>query len=90
MGQGACQAVEDAVILADEIKSNPADIKKAFLHFEKRRIKRTHYITNTSWKIGKMAQLENEILSSVRNAVFRLLPKSINENQLKKLYEVDF
>ncbi len=89
MGQGACQAIEDAIILANELSKNP-DITQAFKNFEERRIKRTHYIINTSWSIGKVAQLENSFLASLRNFVFRMIPSSVNEKQLKKLYTIDF
>ncbi|MEP7107369.1 MAG: FAD-dependent monooxygenase [Ferruginibacter sp.] len=88
LGQGACQAIEDAVILAAEISNNP-DIKKAFQAFEKRRLERTHYIINNSAKIGRLAQLENRTLISIRNFILRLLPATFNEKQLEKLYTVD-
>lgn len=89
MGQGACQAIEDAVILMHEIDNQP-DIIQAFKTFEKRRLKRTHDIINMSWRIGKIAQMENPLMGHVRNFLFRLIPSSVNEKQLKKLYEVDF
>jgi 2-polyprenyl-6-methoxyphenol hydroxylase-like FAD-dependent oxidoreductase len=89
LGQGACQAIEDAVVIAKEVQEN-INIKEAFINFEKRRIKRTHYITNTSWTIGKIAQTENKLLAGLRNFIFRLMPPSVNERQLKKLYDVDF
>ena len=89
LGQGACQAIEDAVILADEMNKNEA-VEKAFLNFEKRRLHRTQFIINTSWKIGKVAQLENKFLVKLRNATFRMLPECVNEKQLQKLYTVDF
>ncbi len=88
MGQGACQAIEDAVILADDMDRN-ISIEAAFKNFEKRRLNRTHYITNTSWKIGKIAQLEHPLLISLRNFAFRKLPSRIQEKQIEKLYEVD-
>ena len=89
LGQGACQAIEDAVVLATEL-SNTKDIKQAFKNFEKRRISRTHYIVNTSWKIGRIAQLENKFLAGLRNFAFRITPSSVSEKQIKKLYQVDF
>ncbi len=89
LGQGACQAIEDAVILADEIKANE-NMAIAFENFEKRRLKRTHYVVNTSRVMGKVAQLQNTLLMGLRNAAFRLLPASVNERQLSKLYQVDF
>lgn len=89
MGQGACQAVEDAVILADALQHN-TDIPVAFKEFETRRLERTHFIINNSRRIGQAAQLENSFLISLRNMIFRSLPSSVNERQLKKLYTVDF
>jgi 2-polyprenyl-6-methoxyphenol hydroxylase-like FAD-dependent oxidoreductase len=89
MGQGACQAVEDAVVLADELNTNSNYIT-AFKKFEQRRIKRTRFIVNRSWNIGKMAQTDNKILAGLRNFLFRQVPAGFNEQQIKKLYDVDF
>jgi len=89
MGQGACQAIEDAVVLADELEKN-RNVQRAFHAFEKRRLKRTEYITNTSWQVGRIAQLENNFFSAIRNFTFRNLPKSINEKQIEKVFETDF
>ncbi|GAB3922294.1 FAD-dependent monooxygenase [Larkinella terrae] len=89
MGQGACQAIEDAVVLADELSANdqPAE---AFKRFENRRLKRTHYITERSRQIGVVAQIQNPILAALRNGLFRMLPPSLNDRQLETLYKVDF
>lgn len=89
MGQGACQAIEDAVVLAQEVKKEP-NVKNAFKNFEKRRMKRTHYIVTTSQRIGKLAQWENGAAVAIRNFLLRNVPPSVNEKQLKVLYEVDF
>jgi 2-polyprenyl-6-methoxyphenol hydroxylase-like FAD-dependent oxidoreductase len=89
MGQGACQAIEDAVVLANELTKN-TDITQAFKHFEVRRIKKAHFITNRSWTIGKVAQLENEFLAQLRNFTFRMIPSAVKEKQFKMLYDVDF
>ena len=89
LGQGACQAIEDAVVLTSEL-SKVTDVRQAFRNFEKRRVARTQSIVNTSWKIGKVAQLENKILVGLRNFVFRITPSSVSEKQLEKLYNIDF
>ncbi len=89
MGQGACQAIEDAVILAEEWQRN-SEVPAAFGAFEKRRLKRTHYITNQSTLIGKVAQTQSRPLAAIRNWLLRSLPGSISQKQLEKLYEVDF
>lgn len=88
LGQGACQAIEDAVVLTNEIKKDN-NINAAFMRFEQRRIKRVHWIVNTSWQIGKIAQLENPLLIAARDAAFRLMPASMQDRQFKKLYEVN-
>jgi 2-polyprenyl-6-methoxyphenol hydroxylase-like FAD-dependent oxidoreductase len=89
MGQGASQAIEDAAFLLSEVKKT-SDFTVAFKRFEERRLERTHYITNTSWKIGRAAQIENKVLAAIRNMVFRLIPDGLNERQFKLLYNVSF
>lgn len=89
LGQGACQAIEDAVVLAEEIRDN-RDVEKAFLQFEQRRLKRTRWVVNTSQQVGRVAQWENLFLIQLRNFLFRLLPKSFSDRQFQRLYKVDF
>lgn len=89
MGQGACQAIEDAVVLAECIMCE-TDMNQAFRKFEKRRMERTHWVVTTSRKIGKMAQLENRLMIGWRNTLMRLLPDSMGARQLKKLEDIEF
>jgi 2-polyprenyl-6-methoxyphenol hydroxylase-like FAD-dependent oxidoreductase len=89
MGQGACQAIEDAVVLANELKRHQMP-QQAFVGFEARRLVRTHYITNTSWRLGQIAQTTHPLLIALRNGVFRRLPDRLTERQLETLFEVDF
>ncbi len=89
MSQGACQAIEDAYVLADEM-SKGEEYSKAFIAFEKRRIDRTDFIVNTSWKMGKLAQLENPFLCGIRNFALRNTPKSFHDKQLEKIFKTDF
>lgn len=89
LGQGACQAIEDAYILADEMAKTD-DYPEAFRAFEKRRMPRTHFIVHTSWKMGKLAQLENPLLCGIRNFGLRSTPRSISEKQMEKIFKTDF
>jgi len=89
MGQGACQAIEDAVILADELAKHDQPAR-AFTAFEQRRLNRTHYIVHTSWKLGKIAQWSHPVSITLRNALFRFIPERVHEKQMKTLLEVDF
>lgn len=52
LGQGAAQAVEDAVVLAEELQKN-ADLKASLECFERRRYERCKLILETSLKIGE-------------------------------------
>ncbi|SMC65444.1 FAD-dependent monooxygenase [Moheibacter sediminis] len=88
MGQGACMALEDVAVLQDELIKN--DINTAFINFEKRRLKRTHYITKTSWRAGKVAQSDNSLVIFLRNNLLRIMPDNISQSQLKRLLEEDF
>ncbi len=86
MGQGACQAIEDAVILTECIKNEPT-VAKAFTNFERKRLRRTHQIVNRSWTLGKIGQLENPALISLRNLLLRSMPLSINRKNIEKIYD---
>jgi 2-polyprenyl-6-methoxyphenol hydroxylase-like FAD-dependent oxidoreductase len=81
--------IEDAIVIAQCLAKEDG-YRNAFEAFQRRRIPRTKWITETSWQIGKLAQLEGTVLSSIRNFLLRLIPASINEKQLKKLATVDF
>jgi 2-polyprenyl-6-methoxyphenol hydroxylase-like FAD-dependent oxidoreductase len=89
MGQGACQAIEDAYTLALEL-TTLATVELAFQSFEQRRIQRTHAIVNASWKLGKLAQTENRFLITLRNNLFRMIPEKTRIRQLEKVLRTDY
>lgn len=87
LGQGACMAIEDAVILSNLLETHE-DAGESFKVFEEKRIRRTTRIVNDSWQLGKMAQWENPLMASLRNMVISLAPKSMADNQFKFIYDV--
>lgn len=89
MGQGACQAIEDAAFLFSLLKKGEP-IEATFREFEKLRIPRTRKIVEGSRRIGKLAQLENRLGARLRNSLFRAIPASLQEKQMRFLYEVKF
>lgn len=89
MGQGACMAIEDAVVLANLISSY-SNVHDAFIKFETLRRPRTEKIVNGSWNLGRIAQFENPILAWLRNTAVRLTPPSVAERQMQFLYNVSF
>lgn len=89
MGQGACQAIEDAVVLADELAKNTS-VPAAFINFENRRLERTRYVTLQSRKIGQVAQWQNPVLGRLRDLLMVNMPESVRRKQFDTLYTVDF
>jgi 2-polyprenyl-6-methoxyphenol hydroxylase-like FAD-dependent oxidoreductase len=88
LGQGACMAMEDALRIADDLEHFKNDVRKAFTSFEAGRMPRTHYVVNTSYRLGKLAQAENPVIIKVRNALFRLTPSWVNERQMAKVLDI--
>jgi 2-polyprenyl-6-methoxyphenol hydroxylase-like FAD-dependent oxidoreductase len=70
LGQGACMGMEDALVVADALMEN-SNVEDAFRQFEQKRITRTRFIVNTSYMLGKMAQVENNFLIALRNTALR-------------------
>lgn len=88
LGQGACQATEGAFVLAQQLRS-AMDIAAALRRYEAQRLPRTAFITNLSWRIGRMAQLENPVLCWLRNTALRVVPVGIQTKQLGKVLEFE-
>ncbi|EFM11294.1 FAD dependent oxidoreductase [Paenibacillus curdlanolyticus YK9] len=88
LGQGACQAIEDAICLADCMKRLEfAEPAEAFRTFEVLRKDRTASIVNRSQAVGRIAQLGNPLLCRLRDAALRLTPASATRKQLQFLYD---
>ena len=86
LGQGACQAIEDAMVIANELHDN-ADVYQALKYYEQKRIKKATYITNTSWRFGQVTNTSG-ILKTVLVSMLRNTPESVNEKQLDKIYNL--
>jgi 2-polyprenyl-6-methoxyphenol hydroxylase-like FAD-dependent oxidoreductase len=84
LGQGGCQAIEDAVVLAACLTTT-ANVDAALRQYETRRDSRTREIVLASRRIGALAQLENPILSFLRNLIISATPKSVSNRQLNSV-----
>ncbi|MEM6700596.1 MAG: FAD-dependent monooxygenase [Bacteroidota bacterium] len=87
MGQGACQSIEDAYVLANCLTQNK-EVTTAFTQFQQLRQAKANKVVNTSWNIGKMAQWSNGLLIGLRNWGMRMTPKSVMKKQNAYLYEL--
>lgn len=86
MGQGACQAIEDAYIIGKLLKENK-DFNAVFAKFQNIRRKKVDYVVGTSWQIGKISQWEKGSL--LRNFMMRLNPESINQQLVEKVIRLE-
>ena len=66
LGQGACQALEDAVVLAHCL-GETRPIEAALLNYERLRLRRTTEVVRNSWQTGKVLQLDSPLLERLRN-----------------------
>ncbi|MCH2231715.1 MAG: FAD-dependent monooxygenase [Crocinitomicaceae bacterium] len=86
MGQGACQAIEDAYVLSKCI--NKYELSLAFKQFQSIRKTKANHVVNLSWTIGKISHWTNPIAIEIRNLLIKIIPNSINKMQLKKLFKL--
>ena len=86
MGQGACQAIEDAFVLSECL--DKYEIDRAFSEYQKLRLPKAHQVVKSSWVIGKMAHLSNPILIGLRNQMLRLMPSSISRKQNEQIFQL--
>ncbi len=81
MGQGACQAIESSVILARSLGQGK-EVAASLRQYEAERMPRTAWITNQSWRIGRMGQLENSLVCALRDFMMSVTPASILKKQM--------
>lgn len=86
MGQGACQAIEDAFVLSTCLCKY--GITKAFSEYQKLRLPKAHQVVKASWLVGKMAHLKNPILIGLRNQMLTLTPSSVNRKQNEQIFQL--
>jgi 2-polyprenyl-6-methoxyphenol hydroxylase-like FAD-dependent oxidoreductase len=77
LGQGACQGIEDAVVLADCMK-RIHDPPTALAKYESLRLPRVRHMVRGSRRLGQLATSKSPMVVEVRNFVSRHMPVSIN------------
>lgn len=84
LGQGACQAIEDAYILGELLQKH--SINEAFRLYPLLRKKKAHAVVNMSWKIGKLSHIRNPFAIAFRDFVMKATPQYLNRKQLERLF----
>jgi 2-polyprenyl-6-methoxyphenol hydroxylase-like FAD-dependent oxidoreductase len=77
LGQGACQAIEDAVVLAECLRTI-GDRKDALAQYEALRLRRVRSIVRGSRRLGRLATAKSPPAVAIRDFIARHLPASLN------------
>ncbi|GHH96121.1 FAD-dependent monooxygenase [Streptomyces capillispiralis] len=71
IGQGACQALEDALVLAEHLERDRGDPASALLRYERERRARTAPMQRVAHWIGRMGAVEHPLAIRAREAFMR-------------------
>lgn len=85
LGQGAAQALEDAIVLAAALRDD-ADVPTALQQYERARVPRTARVTAMSNRIGKVAQWQRPALVAMRNWLLSRAPAQVTAAQFDYLH----
>ena len=89
LGQGGCQAVEDAYALALSLSQHPEDPAAAFAALHRLRHGKAGRIGRTSRLMGRVGYLSGP-LGALRNAAMRATPQWVSEQQFCSVYRLGY
>jgi 2-polyprenyl-6-methoxyphenol hydroxylase-like FAD-dependent oxidoreductase len=88
LGQGGCQAMEDAIVLARCFeKYSPSE--KALRTYERLRHRRTATLTRMSRYYGRVGQLENTWARALRRMSLSLAPEPLAQRLMQIVFDYD-
>jgi len=87
LGQGACSAMEDAVVLMSLLKRH--SVVSALRTYSRRRWPRTAIIQMQSRMVGWAVQAQSYPMIVLRNAITRCLPESLIDTGMSFLFNYD-
>jgi 2-polyprenyl-6-methoxyphenol hydroxylase-like FAD-dependent oxidoreductase len=84
VGQGAAMAIEDALVLADELAASD-DLAAGLARYESIRRPRTELVLKLSRRADSAAQLASPLGTRLRNVAVRRLPPRLQARQLEPI-----
>lgn len=76
LGQGACQALEDAVVLTARV-SEAADLRVALAEYDTERRARTQMLVQASARVARLANTANRAAAWIRDLIAGALPAAV-------------
>ena len=89
LGQGAAQALEDALALADAL-SDAADPVSGLCAYEHRRIPRTTMVVTRSRQLGRFAHLRKPLACRMRDVLVKATPDCVQRRQQELVIRTGF
>jgi 2-polyprenyl-6-methoxyphenol hydroxylase-like FAD-dependent oxidoreductase len=87
LGQGACQAIEDAYTLGLCIKNN---VNNSFSDYQNVRLKKVEYIVKQSWKIGKMSLISGGLQKKLLHLLLRFFPEKQYQKRFERIIDIEY
>jgi len=84
LGQGACQAIEDAVVLADCLIPN-RPLEESLADFTARRLQRVRRIVREARVLGRLNSSTSRLSEMVRLSMFKLTPSGFSDRHLQAI-----
>jgi 2-polyprenyl-6-methoxyphenol hydroxylase-like FAD-dependent oxidoreductase len=85
LGQGACLALEDAVVLAECLRG-AADPVAALRRYTDRRRRRARLIAPRALHLGWIGQWRGKLACRLRDLIVRATPDGFNRWQMRQLF----
>lgn len=83
MGQGACMAIEDAVLLAALLDEDAATAAQRYPSLRRERVR---WVADSSERIGRVGQWEGGLACGLRDLVMRTTPKRVGQQVAARLW----
>jgi len=84
VGQGACQAIEDAVTLASALAGEP-DVPRALAAYDAQRRPRTESVVKAARRTGRLAQADGAVVVALRGLLMRVVPPSASLRMVERI-----
>jgi 2-polyprenyl-6-methoxyphenol hydroxylase-like FAD-dependent oxidoreductase len=85
LGQGGCQAMEDAFVLAAAL-AEEATVAGALARYERERLRRANRIVSLSRRFGAVAQWRSALACAVRDLGARWTPGWLLDRRMRRIY----
>ncbi|MCA9664103.1 MAG: FAD-dependent monooxygenase [Myxococcales bacterium] len=93
MGQGACQAIEDAVVLAHALAERDADdldaVSASLRDYEQRRRARSRWFVEQSHKLGRIGQWRSGLGRLLRRTAAAMTPARSVQARMRKAWSFE-